>query len=128
MQGIDEKSLFVAIENGAIVGSIILSHESEEAYNQVCWLVEADYADILVIRTLVVHPSFLKQDVATRLMEFAKQYAVSHRMKSIRLDVSVDNTPAICLYKKLGYQYMGTVDLGLPYEHLKWFQLYELVL
>ena len=79
----------------------------KKAYSQVRWLVEAEYADILVIRTLVVHPSFLKQEVATRLMEFAKQYAVSHRMKSIRLDVSVDNTPAISLYKNSVINILG---------------------
>lgn len=66
--------------------------------------------------------------MALYLMHFAKQQAVMSLMKSIRLDVSVDNMPAIALYEKLGYSYIGTVDLGLPYEHLKWFKLYEMVL
>ena len=38
MQGIDEKCLFVAIENGTVAGSIILNHEPEKAYSQVGWL------------------------------------------------------------------------------------------
>lgn len=127
-QGIEEESLFVARENGVIAGSVILNHEPEEAYELASWLVEADYKDILVIRTLVVHPLFLKRQVGTSLMKFAEEYAVGRQMRSIRLDVSVNNVPGISLYKKLGYRYVGTVDLGLPYEHLKWFQLYELVL
>lgn len=122
-----EGSLFVAIENESIAGSIILNHEPEDAYHQVEWLTETDYKNILVIRTLVVHPKFLHKGVGSRLMEFARQFASENGIESIRLDVSVNNKPAINLYKKAGYQYIGTVDLGLPYEHLKWFELYELI-
>ncbi len=128
IQGIKESSLFIAKEGEIIVGSIILNHQPEEAYHQVEWLINADYKDILVIRTLVVHPSFLNKNIASYLMQYAKEYAIKNHLKSIRLDVSINNTPAISLYRKLGYQYIDTVDLGLPYEHLKWFQLFELKL
>lgn len=68
------------------------------------------------------------QGVARQLMAFAKEYAVSLFMRAIRLDVSINNTPAIKLYEQWGYKYIGTVDLGLPYEHLKWFRLYEIII
>ncbi|SHE59021.1 GNAT family N-acetyltransferase [Dysgonomonas macrotermitis] len=128
IEGINEGTLFVATEDEIIAGSIILNHTPEEAYNQVNWLIDADYKDVLVIHTLVVHPSFFRKNIAHSLMEFAKQYAMEHSIKSVRLDVSINNKPAIALYEKMGYQYIGTVDLGLPYEHLKWFRLYELVI
>ncbi|MCD7900965.1 MAG: GNAT family N-acetyltransferase [Bacteroides sp.] len=128
VEAIKEGSLFVSREQEIITGSIILNHEPEEAYQQVKWLIDADYTDILVIRTLVVHPAFQKRNIATSLLEFAQQYAISQQLKSIRLDVSEKNLPAINLYRKMGYRYIQTVDLGLPYDHLKWFELYELVL
>lgn len=128
IKGIKEQNLFILLINDSIAGSFILNHSPEEAYSQAKWLIEADYKEILVIHTLVVHPSYLKKNVATSLMAFAKKYATEQGLKSIRLDVSVNNIPAMALYEKIGYQYIDTVDLQLPYEHLKWFRLYELVL
>lgn len=92
------------------------------------WKISADYKDVFVGHTLVVHPHFMQKGVAFKLMTFAKEYAIQLKMKSIRLDVSVNNTAAISLYEKLGYTYIATVDLQLGYEHLKWFRLYELLL
>jgi len=82
----------------------------------------------MVIRTLVVRPSFLKQGVSQKLLDFTKNHAVASGCKTIRLDVTQQNAPAAALYEKKGYAYIDTVDLGLPYEHLKWFKLYELML
>ena len=126
--GINEGSLYIAGINGSIAGSIILNNTPENAYAKAKWLIDSEYKDILVLRTLVVYPLFMKKKVAVSLMEFARQFALEQNLKSIRLDVSVDNIPAIALYEKMGYQYIDTVDLELPYKHLKWFRLYELVL
>jgi len=128
VEGIRENSLFVAEDNGKIIGTIILNHTPEDAYSPVKWLTDAEYNEIFVIRTLVVHPEYLNKGVGSTLLQFARYLAIHQKMKSIRLDVSTGNTPAIKLYRKMGYEFISTVDLGLPYEHLKWFELYELVL
>ena len=125
--GIADGNLFTLKIGNRIAGSVILNHKPEEAYNQVTWGIEAQYNEIMVIHTLVVHPDFMKQGVAQRLVDFAKDYAVQQHAKAIRLDVSVHNAPAISLYEKSGYRHVGTVDLGLGYEHLIWFKLYELI-
>lgn len=127
-QGVSEGSLYVLRINGIIAGSIILNHEPEKAYEQVEWGITTDYVNVLVVRTLVVHPHFMRMGVASILMDFARKLGIEQNMKAIRLDVSIDNAPAITLYEKLGYQYVGTVDLGLGYPHLIWFRLYEMIL
>lgn len=127
-KAIEEGSLYVLRKGNIIAGSIILNHEPETAYYNVKWGIDVTYDKIFVVRTLVVHPCFMKQGIAKKLMDFAKELAVLANIKAIRLDVSVDNTPAINLYEQSGYTYVGTVDLGLPYDHLKWFKLYELIL
>lgn len=126
--GIESDSLFVFRVGSRIAGSIILNHRPEEAYHKVKWMIQDDYENILVIHTLVVHPLFLQKGIGEKLLSFTKEYGITKGIKSIRLDVSVDNLPAISLYEKMGYQYIATVDLGLEYEHLRWFRLYELVL
>lgn len=126
--GIESNNLFVLKIDGVIAGSVILNHKPENAYNEVSWDMEADYKDVIVVHTLVVNPKFMRQQIAWKLMQFAQQYAIEHGIKSIRLDVSIHNIPAIALYEKLGYKYISTVDLGLNYDHLKWFKLYEKLL
>ncbi len=127
-EGINNETLFILKEKDNIAGSIILNQVPEKAYDQVKWKIETGYSHIMVVRTLTVHPHFMKRKIASHLMNFAKTYAIEKGMKSIRLDVSIHNTPAISLYEKFGFEYIGTVDLGLNYPHLKWFNLYELVL
>lgn len=123
-----DKGLFVLWFDSKIVGSICLNHVQEEAYAQATWGMEAFGSEVLVIRMLTTHPNYLRMGVSCKLLDFAKHHANAIGAKTIRLDVTQGNSPAIALYKKCGYTYAGTVDLGLPYDGLKWFELYELIL
>jgi len=125
--GFFENNLFVAKHNKAIVGSVILNHHPEPAYSKANWLIDCDYSHVIVIHTLVVHPNCLSQGVGKGLMDFALRYAKKSDMRSIRLDVYENNTPAIRLYEACGYTYIDTVDLGLAEYGLDRFRLYELL-
>ena len=123
--GIENNTLFVVRHDGKIAGSIILDHHPDEAYNNVKWKIEADYSRIFVIRTFVVHPSFLKMGIGRALMNYSFELAQQSGIKSIRLDVYENNLPAISLYEKCGFEYIDTVDLGFSNYGLDWFKLYE---
>ena len=123
--GIENNTLFVVRHDGKIAGSIILDHHPDEAYNNVRWKIEADYSRIFVIRTFVVHPSFLKMGIGRVLMDYSFELAQQSGIKSIRLDVYENNLPAISLYEKCGFEYIDTVDLGFGNYGLDWFKLYE---
>lgn len=126
--GIREGTLFVIRHEGKVAGSVILSHEPEDAYEEGKWFSDADYDRIIVIHTLVVHPRFMGKGIGKMLMDFAKDHAKMQGMVSIRLDVREENAPAIALYEQSLYKYVGTVDLRLGIPGLRWFRLYELVL
>lgn len=123
--GIENNTLFVVRHDGKIAGSIILDHHPDEAYNNVKWKIEADYSRIFVIRTFVVHPSFLKMGIGRALMDYSSELAQQSGIKSIRLDVYENNLPAISLYEKCDFEYIDTVDLGFGSYGLDWFKLYE---
>ena len=123
--GIENNTLFVVRHDGKIAGSIILDHHPDEAYNNVRWKIEADYSRIFVIRTFVVHPSFLKMGIGRALMNYSFELAQQSGIKSIRLDVYENNLPAVSLYEKCGFEYIDTVDLGFGNYGLNWFKLYE---
>ncbi len=127
-QGYAESALFVAEIDDEVAGTIILNHEPEQGYEKAIWLTESDYSNIIVIRTLAIHPQFLKTGVGKALMQFAKQYAKQQGMQSIRLDVYDQNLPAIKLYEQSGYTYIANVDLGYKEYGLDAYNLYELVL
>lgn len=128
VEGISEGNLFIAKYLDKIVGSVILSHKPEAAYEKAAWLIDADYDDIIVIHTLVVHPDYIHCGVGKAIMDFAVEYSSGIQAKSIRLDVYEGNIPAIHLYEKCGFTYINTVDLGLGNYGLNWFKLYEKLL
>ncbi len=123
--GIEDNTLFVVRHCGKIAGSVILDHHPDRAYNNVKWKVDVDYSRIFVIRTFVVHPSFLKMGIGRALMDYSFELAQQSGIKSIRLDVYENNLPAISLYEKCGFEYIDTVDLGFGNYGLNWFKLYE---
>ena len=124
---IEDKSLYVFKENERILGSISLNHVQEAAYSDVSWSIDPADSEILVIRLLTVHPDSRGRGVSSKLLEFAKNVAAFRGSKTIRLDVVNQNVPACMLYEKSGFTYVATVDLGLPYDKLKWFRLYEFI-
>ncbi len=127
-KGVKEGNLYVARCDGQIIGSIILNHHPEEAYKIAPWGIDSDYSKIFVIHTLVVHPDFLKAGIGKKLISFACESGKEQGMTAIRLDVYVNNIPAIKLYEKFGFKHVATVDLGLGEYGLHKFQLYEKIL
>ncbi|MDF2872284.1 MAG: acetyltransferase [Anaerocolumna sp.] len=128
VEGVEEGYLYVARWEGRIAGSIILSHKPEEAYTSVTWNTDQEYDKIIVIHTLTVHPEFVKRGIGNSLMDFTERHARKLEMSAIRLDVYEKNYPAIRLYERCGYEYVGTVDLGYAEYGLPWYKLYEKVL
>ena len=69
------------------------------------------YAGVLVVAsgveadvlTVAVLPQYQKQGIATQFMERLETWARNKSAPAMMLEVSIDNTPAIDLYKKLGY-------------------------
>jgi len=126
--GIKNNTLFVLKINNEIAGSIILNHAPEDAYTKAAWGIDIDYDNIIVIHSLAVHPKYTKRGIGKLLMDYAKTYGIEQKMKAIRLDVSIHNTPAIKLYEESGYQFVATMDLGLNIPDLVWFHFYEMIL
>lgn len=128
VNGVANGTLYVAKNAEKVVGSIILNHIPEPAYDKVKWKINADYSDVFVVHTFAVHPAYLKSGIGADLMSFAIHHCINEDAKSIRLDVYENNSPAIKLYEKFGFEYIDTVDLGLRKYGLDHFYLYEKVL
>jgi len=128
VSGLADGGLFVARLDGTMAGSFILRHEPEPGYALADWGAELDYRDIFVVYTLCVAPEYKGRGLGRELMEFILEYSAAQGMKAVRLDVYGKNTPAITLYKKCGFQYIDTVDLGYGEYGLNAFELYQKLL
>ncbi len=125
---VGNEELHVITIEGRIAGTIVLSHDPEEAYREVKWRYEWQYEKLFVIRTFTVDPEFWGKGLGERLLDYAYLYGMRNGIKALRLDVLQTNLPAIRLYEKSGFEYAGTVDLGLNIPGLKWFRLYEKII
>lgn len=117
--------LHVITVDGRIAGTIVLSNEKEDAYDEVKWRYDWEYDKIFVIRTFTVDPEYWGNGLGDRLLEHASSYGIRKGIRALRLDVLQTNQPAIKLYENSGFEYAGTVDLRLNIPGLKWFRLYE---
>mgnify|MGYP000937108274 CR=1 FL=1 len=124
-QAVKEGTLYVARVDGKIVGSLILNEDQENGYDSVTWKTSAEPGEVFVIHTFMVHPDYLKAGIGRFFLQFAEKEAEREGRKVIRLDVSEKNVPAIRLYEHMGYEYVGTADLGYGDFGLPWFKLYE---
>ncbi|MGE5627974.1 MAG: GNAT family N-acetyltransferase [Solirubrobacterales bacterium] len=118
-------SLYVGIENGEMVGSVILNHIQPEEYIKVDWKFEAEGNDVMVIHTLCINPRYRKMSLGTRFVDFSEELARSFGCSVIRLDTYEGNIPAAALYSKLGYRYSGSVEVNFQnviFETLKCFE------
>ena len=128
LAGLTKDELFVCRKDGCIAGTMILNSEYEEGYDQVTWNMVANGKEVLVIHTLAIHPTFNHQGLARKMVEFAKEYGRKTDRKTIRIDVTDGNLPAIKLYEKLGFRYIDTIDLDRGDHGLPLFLLYEYIL
>ena len=124
-EGIHTRCLCVATVGQQLAGTFILNQRQPEAYRQVAWQYDLLRPYAMVIHTFAVHPAFARQGIGRAMLQYAEQAAFQNDIQSIRLDVSMNNLPAIRLYESCGFLRRGTVDLGLHIQGLKWFHCYE---
>lgn len=128
LEGIRSQTLYVLKVAGRIAGSVVLNHDQPPAYSSVGWGIDAEPLQVITVNTLAVHPDFMGQGVASRLMEFTEAFCRERGMAAIRLDATTGNAPAIRLYQRLGYRYCGDVDLGINLPGLELFYCFEKIL
>ena len=122
---IQNGELFVGMEDGTVIGAMVMNHQFNEEYKKCPWPTQADDAEVTIIHALAVHPLQKQKGYAKQLVQFAIDYARENHQKVIRIDVMPRNRNAKKLYPGMGFQYVDT--LRSFYEDIGWedFELYE---
>ncbi len=125
---VKQKELLVLEENGDILGACILNHIYHKDYQQISWGIEAKDEEIGVVHVFATSPKYFRMGIGTRMLQNILKYAAENNMKTIRLDVFKSNTPAIALYKHVGFQCCGEKYMDIPNIGEELFEFYEYVL
>lgn len=118
---VSKDTMYVAREEAGggcgsrIMAGMVLKSEEEPEFNGVEWQVEADAAETYALCTLAVALDCGGRGIAEKMVRFALDLAARNGKKAVRLDVTAINTPAIKLYEKLGFKYIGEMDEGEEY-------------
>lgn len=121
---IERNELFLKLDNGSIVGGIVISHFIDEEYVPVKWLAENKRN--VYIHRLFVHPKEQGKGHAQTMMDYAENYARKNNFASVRLDTFSQNKRNQKFYETRGYQRLG--DIFFPKQSTHPFHCYELVL
>lgn len=123
-QALKEGTLFVDDENGTIRGCVILNHDQPAEYKKLNWSTNTSDDKVLVIHTLCIKPSFSHLGIGKEFVNFAEKYGKENGNEVIRLDTYEGNIPAVSLYTKLNFNYVGSTEFyfqNLIHEVLKCF-------
>lgn len=119
VKAISARSLFVYEENDNIAGSIILNKVQPIEYTKIDWGKVLRDDEVMVIHLLMVRPSMAGKGIASSLVKYAMELAKNSSCKVLRLDTGSQNTPAVSLYKKLGFHIVATdtMKVGGAIQH-----------
>lgn len=125
---IENGELLIGIQDGEVVGAMVLNHSYPDEYEKGEWAVQAEKEEVMSIHALGVSAACQGRGVAKRMLACAAGICSGRYAKAIRLDVLGTNLTAKKLYPAAGFHYAGTVKLFYEDTGLADYELYELVL
>ncbi|MET3695980.1 hypothetical protein SAMN05877753_102488 [Bacillus oleivorans] len=100
--------LYVATLQERVVGCITIDQEEPEEYSFVNWRRNGD---AFLFHRLAVDPDTRGEGIASKLISFAENVAISHNVFYIKVDTYSLNKKAQKLFDKLGYEKQGEIFL-----------------
>ena len=119
---INEGSMYLYRESGAIVGAMAVTMYQGEDYHAIDWSQQIADDKVAVIHILAVSPDTQGKGIGSEMIREAIRMAKSKGMQAIRLDALASNTPAHKLYKRLGFEYRDKQHLYA--ENTGWTDFY----
>ncbi|MBN2879491.1 MAG: GNAT family N-acetyltransferase [Clostridia bacterium] len=107
-EDIDRGEMLIALIRGEIAGYVTVNNDIPAEYDS----VDLQYNSEICIHRLSVNPKFQRKGVAYALMEYIHRMCLQQGHTSICLDTAEENTAAVNLYSKLGYEARGYVAFG----------------
>ena len=127
-QAIEHETLYVGIENHQIVASMVFNHDYNEGYRHVKWSIDVSDEQLYVVHILAVHPDYMNQGYARKMLEYVIDHAKKNHMRTIRLDILQGHIPAKKSYTKIGFKYVDTIAMYYEDTGLTYYECYEYII
>ena len=116
-------TLYVYEEDSVIKGCIVADDNHAFAYDDIPWKLAR--MDCLALHRLAVDPQFQGQGIAQKILSGAIETGEEKSYLGIHTDTSQENKPMQQLFKKLGFDYKGHLNLDDNLDN--WYAAYEKV-
>ena len=104
MNAVSAGTLTVSEDNGTIASAVIVNHVFEDPTSyDLPWLIDCSRDEALVVHVLATAPEYRGAGIARDLLFHVIDTARSQNMRSMRLEVAENNTPAVKLYESCGF-------------------------
>jgi GNAT superfamily N-acetyltransferase len=107
-QDIEKGEGFVLTEEETIIGysAILVNDEPEYANIEGEWLTNDDF---VVFHRVAISEEYLGRGFAQKIFSYIEEFALSHKIYSIKADTNFDNIAMMRIFEKSGYTYCGEV-------------------
>ncbi|KHD86043.1 GNAT family N-acetyltransferase [Heyndrickxia ginsengihumi] len=103
---ISGRSLFVAEEDGKVIGSVTVDQHEPEAYNILDF---QNNTPAFLMHRLVVDVYQRGKGIAKQLIQFAEHLAIEHHCPYMKTDTYAKNKKAFSLFTSEGYTLVGEI-------------------
>jgi len=110
---VERGGMIVAEENGALVGAVGFDHDLGHDYADASWLARVPDELVCVVHLLVVGMNRRGEGLSRELLRACFFWAREQGMRTMRLDATANNLPAISLYQSEGFVQVGAADLDV---------------
>ena len=125
---IEKQQLYLLMDGDVIVATTAMYEFDPTSFNCFAW--KDKNAKAMLLNRLGVNVEYLRQGIASKLIEKLKEIAKSKNVKYLRFTVVDSNTPALNLYKKHGFtQVDGIYEEFIPRTNTTLYEFgFEIVL
>ena len=125
---IEKQELYTYTTEHDIIVCIVLNNLFGPESEHINWKSDATPDETTIIHTFAVDSRFAGKGIGKEIFNQIKRNTLKNCQKSIRLDVIDGNVGAEKFFKKLGFEYVDTVEIFHDAVGLEKFHFYELVL
>ena len=125
---VESGTMYVAEEEGDIVGAMVCNHAQGGEYHTVPWGVDVPPEKVSVIHLLAVDPGYHNRGIARALLSEAASDCRAAGDSVIRLDALPWNDPGRHLYESFGFEWRGDIPMTYPAAGRIKFSMYEYIL
>lgn len=107
---LEENHIFVVLSDNSIAGVMTVLTKEELDYNVIDgkWLNNDPY---ITIHRIAVKKEYLHQGLGSKLITFAKEFALKNNFKNIKIDTHENNIHMKKMLEKHNFKYCGVIYL-----------------